>query len=341
MSSKTNDQNPSRKWRVSERFGRFSKKTRRLLHRRLSEPEEVHKTPNPAEWVYTRAHADRDVRLYERGVFWPFSPGKGHEQAFWPKSRPTRPPASNPRRSLSEIPYGLDLACPFLSVLPFELRQLIFTFAIGLNTLQVCYNRVVVNGEYERGGPDIALLLTCRQIYVEAIDIMYTANTFVFDSLSRCDRLRGFLPQHVCRIRNMQIEATSHYSGAFREWDRYKNWNYYHDWYLPWEWMTNQLTGLRNLTVHLTMRRGPQMPRLSVEAEWVKPLLKFRSSTNFTLIICILTERGYEVLVDDEYEEKEQIGRFRHEAKCLMSTRWSLEESLIEKEQKQSSSMAS
>ena len=83
------------------------------------------------------------------------------------------------------------------------------------------------------------------------------------------------------------------------------------------------------------------MPRLSVEAEWVKPLLKFRSSTNFTLIICILTERGYEVLVDDEYEEKEQIGRFRHEAKCLMSTRWSLEESLIEKEQKQSSSMAS
>ncbi|KAF7323403.1 hypothetical protein HMN09_00121200 [Mycena chlorophos] len=108
----------------------------------------------------------------------------------------------SPRLDLSRHLPSEQPQSPFLSLLPFELRDIIYFFVLGnkhillygsipsarrnTNTAQknpdvwsCCFTEPVAGPQQTtEAHPSVALLRVCRQIYIEAHGILWRANTF-------------------------------------------------------------------------------------------------------------------------------------------------------------------
>ncbi|KAJ7262043.1 hypothetical protein C8J57DRAFT_1336055, partial [Mycena rebaudengoi] len=104
-------------------------------------------------------------------------------------------------------------ACHLLS-LPLELRQLIFETALGLRVLSLWldadpaydYQRLLVRVKRDSVLP-VALLRTCRQVYLEALPILHQRNTFRLDTESAPGIILGGLGLYsLPNIRSVEVE---------------------------------------------------------------------------------------------------------------------------------------
>ncbi|MCJ1250197.1 hypothetical protein MMC30_007423 [Trapelia coarctata] len=121
---------------------------------------------------------------------------------------------------------------------------------------------------------DLALLRTCRQIYAEAVDILYGSNIFHISDLNVLVYLANYRirPQRLRAIRKLELR-----------------WNYYCDpamWrgcvHEPYDWGTWEevweIIGARMALSGLKVRLAYWGPGedLSVDARWIAPMLKVR-----------------------------------------------------------------
>ncbi|CAO2651865.1 Nn.00g001480.m01.CDS01 [Neocucurbitaria sp. VM-36] len=162
----------------------------------------------------------------------------------------------------------------FMTKLPLEIRRLIYEKALGEASIHVMTKggallarrcglaecRCVVNTTIEEKRLDfvLPLLRTCRLIYSEAIEYLYTANSFSLatdiDEQPTLNYLSYyFLPQRLTQIRNLNIYweldsfqyflMTQLFDPVLDHW--FESWN-----------ALSKMTGLRHLQITLDFRYG-------------------------------------------------------------------------------------
>ncbi|KAL8663490.1 MAG: hypothetical protein Q9202_003800 [Teloschistes flavicans] len=185
--------------------------------------------------------------------------------------------------------------------IPFELRQIIYQFALGESILLLSnnygkirihrtlppygvtwtsdgptyrWNMETADFESKFGFPTYRLLLTCRQIYVEAIDLLYSRNVFNLDSPLMLIHLKdlSFLPQRFQKIRHLSLSWTymthpAHFHGSIHEPYDWATWERF------WKIIANdmRLVSLSANIGYIGDRQG-----LNMEGDWVKPILEVR-----------------------------------------------------------------
>lgn len=177
--------------------------------------------------------------------------------------------------------------------LPFEIRHAIYVYALGGDLVHLTHTFPLKEMGYHacqwsdpyshhyhtagEPGPRnrICLLKTCRQIYIEALPVLYSTNTFglfgahnlsVFCDFSRTtrkDRLDSIASIHI------KCEMDGLVSDVFLQ-----------EWKQTWEILATQMPGLKDLKVHLTKLYFPQLG-LALDEDWVKPMLKVRGLKKF------------------------------------------------------------
>ncbi|KAL8782303.1 MAG: hypothetical protein Q9213_005497 [Squamulea squamosa] len=222
-----------------------------------------------------------------------------------PKPLPTRRP-----RSLSSLPQNLQRESLLLSRLPLELRQEIYTYVIGGSLVHVlrkgkhlahvrckrqtetdferycrphasytCHSGMSTLGSTANG--NIALLRTCRQVYVEAVEIMYAQNTFEFDHQ---DLFLLFswntLPQRLETIRHLHLNCREDsFSSSFFKVEFGSS-----SWIMMWQHIKEDMPGLKHLRVRILGEQGSSHP--SEDRWWVTPMLQLRGLKTFQLEYC-------------------------------------------------------
>ncbi|KAF2262995.1 hypothetical protein CC78DRAFT_618085, partial [Lojkania enalia] len=155
-------------------------------------------------------------------------------------SHPPAPPRRASALTLSSTISSIELSRSrqseslLMSRLPLELRQMIYEVVLGGRTvhislfedypiyhlvgrkcsMQVCYHVVGRKMEETNLCFSIALLATCRQIYTEAINILYTANAFSFLGKQDCGMALAFLDHYLSPQRLDQLRVVN------MHWDR-------------------------------------------------------------------------------------------------------------------------
>lgn len=233
---------------------------------------------------------------------------KQDAKAAIPKPLPRRPKR---HRDLSLPPksrpqsQGGDL----LAKLPYEIRRIIYIYVLGDEIIHLDHPwgkprighyrcQWSLNGghhphnEYGPTQKDVrhgkmGLVKTCRAIYNESIDILYTTNTF---SVQTCPNLETFIwfskSIRPCRLAsitdmyiNMLAECFAPFWTAMTGGSRF--WDFIRDWGRVWETMATQMPALRILRVRL--RRATQDLGLSTDENWIRPMLKVRGLKKFDL----------------------------------------------------------
>ncbi|KAL8688779.1 MAG: hypothetical protein Q9218_005394 [Villophora microphyllina] len=203
----------------------------------------------------------------------------------------------NISQDLLASPSTASQTCALLS-LPLELRQRIYEIALGERILTLSneygmirihetlplhcvtwdsrgphrnLNEETADLESESGHPTFKLLLSCRQIYVEAIGILYSTNIFSLDSPLMLVYLKDlrFLPQRFQAIKHLSISWTymtdpAHYHGSIHEPYDWATWE--HFWSIIAYDM--QLVSLNASIGYMGDRQG-----LNMTGDWVKPML--------------------------------------------------------------------
>ncbi len=209
-----------------------------------------------------------------------------------------------------QLPQTNDISVPkrsspcfFLERLPLELRLRIYEYALGGQTIHLVHMRndsvewpyqasipmitSMIGANWDPMKPDpweppvisLALLLTCRQIYSEAADILYSSNFFATDNI------RVFLylaetclcPQRLLAIKNLQVSITWRFLPLLASYTGQKGIsNGFYDlatWQRFWHLIANdmRLTGLSIDVDHFG-----QDENVSVDAAWVKPVLQVK-----------------------------------------------------------------
>ncbi|MCJ1471271.1 hypothetical protein MMC07_009919 [Pseudocyphellaria aurata] len=218
---------------------------------------------------------------------------------------------SRRRRKLSTSGnYAPNLECALLSRLPFELRLKIYTYVLGGNVwhiYQVPRRRThkrrhmpsVEHEDWRLGccltiqrpstnyfGPllslDIALLQTCRQIYLEAIPVLYTTNIFDINDLQTLIDLSMRVPaQHFATISTLRVawsardHDTSH--PGIKDWERFCH------------VVATKMAGLRHFKVVLIPKGQLRIPD-EPNQDWIKPLLAIQCLRTFDLLTYVPTK---------------------------------------------------
>ncbi|KAL8771394.1 MAG: hypothetical protein Q9194_004895 [Teloschistes cf. exilis] len=234
---------------------------------------------------------------------------ENRQKRAWAKERKQilkwRPnPLPETRLNLSQdflvSPSTVPPTCALLS-LPFELRQSIYENALGESILLLSnnygkirihrtlpphcvtwssdgpkykWNMETADFESRSGFPTYRLLLTCRQIYVEAIDILYSKNVFNLDSPLMLIHLKdlSFLPQRFHKIRHLSLSWTymtdpAHFNGSIHEPYDWATWERF------WKIIAHdmRLVSLSANIGYIGDRHG-----LNMEGDWMKPILEVR-----------------------------------------------------------------
>ena len=202
--------------------------------------------------------------------------------------------------------------CPLYDILPLELRQEIYAYVLGrdmfrlisvpwkvttaadifgnVSMTQAHFDPKRAKSKQSRG---IALLQTCRQIYNESVDLLYSTNTFVVHDFATMTTFAKSIPvHHFNTIRSLRIcyspttsipykhPRTAQYDLPTGEgWDEF------------WE-MIASMKSLRDLDVHLERYYEllPQDPELRALTEYttLRPLQRLRGLTYFELMFAYL-----------------------------------------------------
>lgn len=227
-----------------------------------------------------------------------------------PKKLPKR------RRRLS-VPSRCvsNVDCTFLSRLPMELRLEIYTLVLGGKLLHVvqlprklahrscpsvneygyrtcCPTTLRSNVRHSPSktknslsSANTAILQTCRQIYMEAIQLLYNSNAFDFDDLHTFVYFFKSIPtSRLATISTLHITCSvSHFHGSYgqaigqaidalNEWERFCH------------VVATKVSGLRHFKVFLSHN----LPALGLDvggqdSVWIKPLLEIKGLRTFNL----------------------------------------------------------
>ncbi|KAF2650740.1 hypothetical protein K491DRAFT_761564 [Lophiostoma macrostomum CBS 122681] len=237
---------------------------------------------------------------------------RGHKQEQY---TPRWPPVPSPRQRALTLPLSaptniqktLDQSQSALMwKLPLEIRQVIYKQALGHTKIHLtgdleglygircsenhtCRHRVFSDQFELELKISTPLLRTCRQIYSEAVEFLYTANEFSI-APSRNHSALPFLPFFLISQRINQIRFL-HVSWPVSSWSlTVMHESVFDHWLYPWG-IIQHMSGLKNLFVELwpmestTHVRGAWLRNESVLLEVVK---KVTAPTNFTVILPVL-----------------------------------------------------
>ncbi|KAL8904244.1 MAG: hypothetical protein Q9207_003405 [Kuettlingeria erythrocarpa] len=222
-------------------------------------------------------------------------------------------------RNLSVLSFKESTThCQFLSVLPLEIRQEIYKYVVGCKRVHIvrrgkqmahvrckCLDtadtdftrtcRLAARRTHQRdsrlastSNGNVALLTTCRQIYTEAVGILYSTNTFDFDHQDLfLFFARSILPQRLAMIRTLHLcLGTANIDQPFPP----SGEPALNGWSLMWETIGREMLALRHLRLRLTEEDFSLYPNLyptlypTLDGDyWVKSMLQVRNLTSFHL----------------------------------------------------------
>lgn len=216
---------------------------------------------------------------------------------------------SRRRRKLStSTRFASNVDCALLARLPIELRLEIYTYVLGGNLLHIfqvprrlahksCHATpskgyvrsccpITQRNNVRKGYPgpfssaNIALLQTCRQIYLEAINVLYTTNIFDIDHLQTLIYLsKSIPPQQFATISTLHVSwpvtyhATSYHGqvDSMNDWERFCH------------VVATKMPGLRHFRVSLS-HNAPLSIHEESDQDVIRPLLEIRGLRTFNLV---------------------------------------------------------
>lgn len=258
----------------------------------------------PCGWLY-------------RGRMFPFGQRRNHhdrEKSHFP-SRRTSPVSLAPRQELqnlssTSIDKIVDQQSPLLQRLPLEIRRIIYGFVVGGDTICLSVVPFRVSGHAPHDGQlsqirhsrnemtryDLiradnrfsprrtALLKSCRQIYAEAIDMLYSTNTFLITNLYILFAfVKTILPRRFHMIQAIQVTYifTFAVTPTYRCYIRCS----LQEWKNFWTLIAS-MQGLRYLTVQLEQTEDGVAvadPKEDIETTTLRPLMSIRGLRKFEL----------------------------------------------------------
>ncbi|KAI4143716.1 MAG: hypothetical protein L6R39_004474 [Caloplaca ligustica] len=197
--------------------------------------------------------------------------------------------------------------CAFLSQIPGEIRNAIYLLLLGNRCLAIldtvpkdrtsrCRIRHVEwqkevwwpgnhSAKHPRPTNKLAVLQTCRQIYTEAADILYTTNCFLMPDMNDIEAFNLFTRtislNHLASITRLSIVCRINYfepmnpfaSTMFKRWRR------------MWTTISLNMPALRHLTLQLRYLYVIENLKLTTDTYWVKPFLRLRNLKTFELVV--------------------------------------------------------
>ena len=231
--------------------------------------------------------------------------------------------------------------CMLLRKLPLELRLAIFSHVLGNDAFRLVTipwrviavpdieGNLSMTGKYfdankawgdteldsNNNAPEVfirssrtAILTTCRQIYPEAVDLLYTTNTFILHDFSTLATFaKSIPPQRLNAIRSLTVHYSPNTSIPYEH-------AHTSDYDLPFnlDWFWEIIVGmqnLRNLDVYMeayAMTRLTKEGHVEGELTRLRPLKRLRGLSNFRLQI------GY-LQLDESIDFESPIPAFREE----------------------------
>ncbi|KAL8992620.1 MAG: hypothetical protein Q9188_007546 [Gyalolechia gomerana] len=219
-------------------------------------------------------------------------------------------PLPDPRpRSLSLFCFREPMSpCHLLTRLPLEVRQEIYSYVVAGNLVHVarkgkrlahvrcysswpsdllrrcrpaaartCHNKASLLASTANG--NVALLQTCRQIYAEAVNIMYARNTFDFDHQDLFLFFsRSVLPQRLAQIRSLELHLqVASIKTSFPWIESAPN-----SWKLMWTTIAEDMPALKHLRLGLAGEYGRSYPDMNADW-WLQCLLQVKNLKTFHL----------------------------------------------------------
>ena len=238
-----------------------------------------------------------------------------------------------------------------LSRLPFEIRYMIYVYVLGDEVIHLdhIYGRPRIahfrcewtkapehlkaqspyhshnqhfTPDGKAGNGKMALLKSCRAIYVEASQVLYTTNTFAVYGVGNWETFlffsKSIRPQRLASIADLYINTQVECFEPM--WDmvkvsKFPQFN--QEWKQMWDIISSDMVGLRILTVHVKRTYKPLLV-LTLEAAWVKPMLQVRDLKRFRFEMT-----GSENMPDWNDDYKKQVQRL----KVYLQTKLSVESS--------------
>lgn len=216
-------------------------------------------------------------------------------------SRFDRPPV---RRALSATGTpNIQPKCVLLSKVPGEIRNPIYRLILGDRYLGIydcgggSWRSRVRHLEISPGQmsfPDpllflptnkLAILQTCRQVYVEAADLLYSTNRFQVLRMQDMKCFNKFMifisPTRLATITSLTLVVNVDY---FEPLHHLASYTFKH-WKTLWALVCLRMTALRELSLHLRNLWAIENLKLTADTYWVKPFLSLRNLDNFELIV--------------------------------------------------------
>ena len=232
-----------------------------------------------------------------------------------------------PRKQLSQLAFSNDANrnSLLLQKLPIELRLLVYSHVIGNDRFRLITipwkvvaaldidGNLSMNHEHFKLTNLIfrttplpsngnALLMSCRQVYSEAVDLLYSSNTFVLHDFHTLETFaKSVPPQRLNAIRKLEI----YYSPV-------TGIQYQHEWTshydlprdLDWIWkVVVGMQGLRDLAIVLEAYSTlilEDEDREACEVRRLSPLLQLRGLSTFSLELTYLGD----VQVEDQQQRR-------------------------------------
>ena len=265
------------------------------------------------------------LKVVEKTVKW------GRRKAVLPKSLPRK------RRALSiSKDEGVIRSMGLLGRLPYELRHMVYVYAVGDCTLHITHvpaqrrmghtndhrydDDVSYQSPHHPCNGKVALLRTCRQIYIEASHILYATNTFsVIAGLYRngdYPNTKAFSyffptirPERLATISSIAIECWSSEMVSMRHACDSKHWRFLCN------TMATRMPGLKQLKIQLMYVLTEDLP-WTMEAEWIKQLLLVSGLQSFGLQVEL---DGASRRTRDFYNHLKELERRLEEKLCSRS----------------------
>ncbi|KAL8937976.1 MAG: hypothetical protein Q9216_004142 [Gyalolechia sp. 2 TL-2023] len=209
-----------------------------------------------------------------------------------------------PRRAISTTRSSeTQSKCIFLAKLPGEIRNVIYMLVLGDRCLAIYDSgigpwksrvRHLEVPPKQMGFTDpllslptnkLAILQTCRQVYVEAADLLYSTNHFQVLRMQDMKYFYQFMisisPTRLATITNLTLVINVEYfeplhslaSNMFRHWKRL------------WTVICMHMSALRHLTLSLQNIWAIENLKLTPDTYWVKPFLRLRNLKKFDLVV--------------------------------------------------------
>ena len=223
------------------------------------------------------------------------------------------------RRRLSILGnYKIGDGCIFLTKLPLEIRLAIYKYVLGghlLHLVQIPRRIAHVRCRYDDksdssrscrpstlmplngmlrsvSSADLALTKTCRQIYVEALPILYTSNVFDVNHPSTFRFFtRSILAQRLAAITSMHLcFSLSEMKPRYGYKSRPAHLAFQRDWKKSWHVIAKEMPGLRDLDVVLKNADAAIVP-FALDESWVAPILQLRGLRHFEIYFAEASDR--------------------------------------------------